>query len=197
MKKIKRIILSGAFLTITGTTAIYAQTQDSATTGDSATSQDSGSAATQQPAAATGNVIQAISQSGYNTILAGAIKTAGLESTLEDSGPYTVFAPSDQAFTNGSKADSLLKDPAKLAPVLRNQIVKGQYTKADIIKALTAGKGVATLTTIDGGTLTLKVNANKNLELSDTAGNTALVTVFDLQGTNGVAHVINNVLLAQ
>lgn len=188
MKEIKRIVLSAALLTMTSVSAIYAQTTDSTATQSANT--------TQQPAA-SGDVLQAISQSGYNTMFRTSIKTAGLESTLTGAGPYTVFAPSDQAFTAGSKADSLLKDPAKLTPVLRGHVVNGKYTKDDIIKALTAGKGTATMTTIDGGTLTLKVNASKNLELSDSAGNTALVTVFDLQGTNGVAHVINNVLLAK
>ncbi len=190
MKEIKKIVLSAALLTMTSVSAIYAQTQ----TTDSAATQSA--AATQQPAA-SGDVLQAISQSGYNTIFRTSITTAGLESTLTGAGPYTVFAPSDQAFSAGSKADSLLKDPTKLTPVLRGHIVNGKYTKDDIIKALTAGKGTATMTTIDGGTLTLKVNASKNLELSDSAGNTALVTVFDLQGANGVGHVINNVLLAK
>lgn len=186
----KKIFFSALLATI-ATTSIFAQTQDS-TAGNSSTA-----AATSQPASASGDVTQAIAQSGYNSMITAAIKTAGLESTLHGAGPFTVFAPADQAFTAGSKADSLLKDPAKLTPVLRNHIVTGKYTKDDIIKALTAGRGTTTLTTIDGAKLTLKVNASKNLELSDAAGNTALVTVFDLNGSNGVAHVINNVLLPQ
>ena len=145
---------------------------------------------------ASGDILQAISATGYNALLATAIKTAGLESTLQGSGPFTVFAPSDQGFTDAKVAvDSLMKDQQKLGTVLRNHVVQGRYTKNDIIKALSAGKGKTTLTTIDGNTLTLQVNANKNLELSDAAGNTALVTVFDQQATNGVVHVINNVLM--
>ncbi len=182
----KKIILSVAFVATMGITAIQAQTQDSTASNNAAASQN---------AAPTGNVVQAVSQSGYNSVLTSAIKTAGLESSLNTGGPYTIFAPSDQAFSGVAQMDSLLKDPAKLTPALRGHVVNGKYTKADIIKALTDGKGTATLNTIDGGTLTLKVNASKNLELSDASGNTALVTVFDLQGTNGVAHVINNVLL--
>lgn len=187
----KRIILSVAFVATMGIATINAQTQDSTGTQQSSTA--AGTA--QQTATSGGDVVQALSRSGYNTTLTAAIKSAGLETTLNTGGPYTIFAPSDQAFTSAPQADSLLKNPAKLTPVLRNLIVMGKYTKADIIKALTAGKGTATLNTIDGSALTLKVNANKNLELSDAAGHTALVTVFDLEGSNGVAHVINSVLM--
>src|SRR5690606_7024216 len=127
--------------------------------------------------------------------LATAIKTTGLESTLKGAGPFTVFAPSDQAFAAVPAGDSLLTQQPKLTATLKNHIVAGKYTKDDIIKALTAGKGVATLNTIEGGKVTLKVNENKNLELSDAFGNKALVTVFDVEGTNGTVHVINNVLV--
>ena len=185
----RRIILSAAFFAITGMSAINAQTTDS-----TARSTDQTQSNTTTQPAATGDVVSAISQSGYNTTLTAAIKSAGLETTLAGSGPYTVFAPSDQAFSAGSKGDSLLKDQAQLSNAIRGHIVSGKYSKDDIIKALTDGKGTATLNTIDGKKLTLKVNASKNLELSDEAGNTALVTVFDLQGSNGVAHVINGVL---
>lgn len=189
--KMKHVILPAIVLAVMGTSGVHAQT----TKDSSATQQQSSTqSAASQPAAASGTVLQAISASGYNTMLSNVIKTAGLESTLTGAGPYTVFAPSDQAFTGLTAADSLLKDPSKLTPLIRHHIVSGTYTKDDIIKALTVGKGSTTLKTIDGSTLTLKVNASKNLELSDPEGHTALVTVFDLKGTNGVAHVINGIL---
>jgi len=155
---------------------------------------------TQSPASgsASGDVVAAISGSGYNTALAAAIKTSGVESALVNGEMYTVFAPNDKAFTeNKTKTDALFKDQSAEQKVIKNHIVKGQFTKADIIKALTANKGTTTLTTIDGDKLTLKINSQSHLEISDTDGNTAEVTVFDLKGTNGVAHVVDNILLSQ
>lgn len=183
----KKVMFSAAFAALIGLATAQAQTTDS--------TQTQTAAQPTQAAAPSGDVTQAIAASGYNASLATAIKTAGLESTLKGSGPFTVFAPSDQAFASVPAGDSLLTQQPKLAATLKNHIVSGKYTKDDIIKALTAGKGVATLNTIEGGTVTLKVNENKNLELSDASGNKALVTVFDVQGTNGTVHVINNVLV--
>lgn len=182
----KKVMLSAAFAALIGLATTQAQTTDSTQTNTTA-----------QPtqAAPSGDVIQAIGASGYNASLATAIKTTGLESTLKGAGPFTVFAPSDQAFAAVPAGDSLLTQQPKLTAALKNHIVSGKYSKDDIIKALTAGKGVATLNTIEGGKVTLKVNENKNLELSDAFGNKALVTVFDVEGTNGTVHVINNVLI--
>ncbi|MGV3705991.1 MAG: fasciclin domain-containing protein [Arcticibacter sp.] len=184
----KKIMLSAAFAALIGLATTQAQTTDSTSNSNAAT-------ASTQKVAPSGDVTQAIASSGYNASLATAIKNAGLESTLKGAGPFTVFAPSDQAFASVPAGDSLLTQQPKLAATLKNHIVNGKYSKDDIIKALTAGKGVATLNTIDGSTVTLKVNENKNLELSDAAGNKALVTVFDVEGTNGTVHVINNVLV--
>jgi uncharacterized surface protein with fasciclin (FAS1) repeats len=208
----KPIFVIALALTAFVTSQTIAQTTDSATTKtdtarsstqtttSSATGTGAGSS-TNTSASGTGttgmgDVVSAISKTGYNATFGTAIKTAGLESALQGAGPYTIFAPSDQALTTASAAASWLNDKAKLETVLKSHVVSGKYTKDDIIKALSAGKGKATLNTIDGGTVTLKVNANKNLELSDTKGNSALVTVFDQQATNGVVHVINGVLMA-
>lgn len=131
----------------------------------------------------------------YSTA-ATAVKTANLESTLKTGGPYTIFAPNNAAFSNlpAGKLDSLMKDPAKLATLLKGHVVTGHYTKADIIKALTAGKGKATLTTLDGQTLNLSVSPKSTLQLSNATGSTAEVTLFDMVGTNGVVNGINGVL---
>ncbi|EOR96576.1 hypothetical protein ADIARSV_0207 [Arcticibacter svalbardensis MN12-7] len=214
----KNLILTAAVVAITGFTAINAQTtspaqtqdststttgqtpvqgQDSSATGQTSTSTGTSSTGTTTTgaAAATGDIVQAISTSGYNASLTTAIKTAGLDQTLKGAGPFTIFAPSDQAFVAVPAGDSLLTQQAKLTKTLKHHVVAGTYTKDDIIKALTVGKGSTTLKTIEGDVLTLKVNESKNLELSDASGNKALVTVFDIKGTNGTAHVINNVLV--
>ncbi|WP_083256958.1 fasciclin domain-containing protein [Arcticibacter eurypsychrophilus] len=208
----KNLIITAAVVAITGFTAINAQTTSPAETQDTtststgqattptqgqdstATGQNTGTTST-GTASPAGDVVQAISTSGYNASLTTAIKTAGLDQTLKGAGPFTIFAPSDQAFIAVPAGDSLLTQQAKLAKVLKHHVVVGQYTKDDIIKALTVGKGSTTLKTIDGDVLTLKVNESKNLELSDAFGNKALVTVFDIKGTNGTAHVINSVLV--
>ncbi len=78
--------------------------------------------------------------------------------------------------------------------MLKGHVVTGKYAKADIIKALNAGKGKATLTTIDGQTLTLSVTADKKLQLANAAGNTAQVVLYDLVGANGVVNGLNAVL---
>lgn len=137
-----------------------------------------------------------LSNTDYSTA-AAAVKTAGLDSVLKTGGPYTIFAPNNAAFTKlpAGKLDSLTKDPAKLSTFLKGHVVTGRYSKADIIKALTAGKGKANLTTIDGQTLALSVSPNKTLQLTNAAGVSAEVSLYDLIGTNGVVNGINAVLL--
>lgn len=192
MKKSILILAAAGLVTFVSSQSI-AQVQDTTakdTAAATTTTQDT------TAAAATGDVVTAISKSGYNTVLGTAIKTAGLESTLQGAGPFTVFAPADEAFTGG-KADSLTKDKAQLGKVLQYHVVKGKFTKDDIVKALTTGKGKTELPTVGGGKLKLQVNAQSQLEIVDTKGTIAQVSVFDLQGTNGVVHVINNVLSPQ
>jgi uncharacterized surface protein with fasciclin (FAS1) repeats len=127
--------------------------------------------------------------------LTNAIKTANLNASLKGPGPFTVFAPDDAAFSAvpKTKLDSLMKDPAKLATLVNTHVVVGKYDKAGIIKALTDGKGTATLKTVDGQTLTLSVK-DKKLAITDSRGSTAEVTSFDTPATNGVIHGINAVL---
>lgn len=128
--------------------------------------------------------------------LATAIKTANLNADLKGPGPFTVFAPNNNAFTAipPGKLDSLMKDPVKLATMVKAHVVAGKYDKAGLIKALTAGKGTAVLKTIDGQTLTLAVK-DKKLHLTDAHGNSAEVTSFDAPATNGVIHGINGVFM--
>ena len=131
----------------------------------------------------------------YSTALA-AVKAAKLDSVLKVGGPYTIFAPNNISFSKlpAGKLDSLLKDPVKLAALLKGHVVTGKYGKADIIKALTAGKGKATLTTLDGQPLTLSLAGSK-LQLTNASGSTAQVTLFDLIGANGVVNGLNAILM--
>lgn len=151
------------------------------------------------PSAATSDVVGVLSSNTDFAPLALAVKTADLEPTLKGPGPFTVFAPNDVAFSKVPKPtmDDLTKDHAKLAKVLKYHVVAGEYTKADIIKALSAGKGKTTMKTVDGETLTLSVNDKSNLQIADAKGNVALVISFDTMASNGVIHGLNGVLMPQ
>ena len=148
-----------------------------------------------QAAAATpkGGVLDTLSASADYNVSAALIRAAGLTATVRGAGPYTIFAPSNIAFSNipSAKLDDLIKDPANLATVLKGHVVTGKYDKATLIKTL--GSGTPTLTTIDGKILTLSVT-DKHLTITDSQGNKAKVIAFDLLGSNGVAIGIDAVL---
>jgi uncharacterized surface protein with fasciclin (FAS1) repeats len=159
-------------------------------------------AAPAAPAAAApaggGDAVASLTSSDNYTAFSIAVRAAGLTETLEGAGPYTIFAPTNEAFGKipSAQLDALMKDPAKLASVLKGHVISGKMMKADVIKALTTGKGKATLKTLDGQDLTLSV-ANGKLQLADAKGNTALVTAFDLAASNGVIHGLNAVLVGK
>jgi len=125
-----------------------------------------------------------------------AIRAANLDVTLKGPGPFTVLAPDNAAFSNipKSRLDSLMKDPVKLGTLVKGHIISGRYDKAAFIKALTDGKGKATLKTIDGQTLNLSVK-DKKLAITDAQGNMVEVTSFDTPCTNGLVDGINGVLM--
>jgi len=193
----KYLLLVGAVLALNVTTSrVFAQTKSDTTKKTTTTTTTTTTAPAATPATeGASDVVGALaSNADYSTALA-AVKAAGLDSTLKTGGPYTIFAPNNVAFTNlGAKGDSLLKDPVKASALLKGHIVKGKYAKADIIKALNAGKGKASLTTIDGQTLQLSIAAGK-LQLTNAAGSSAQVTLYDLIGANGIVNGLNGVLL--
>jgi len=130
--------------------------------------------------------------------LVAAIKAANLQTDLKGPGPFTVLAPNNGAFDAipKGKLDSLMKDPTKLAVTLKAHVIAGKYDKAALIKALTDGKGKATLKTIDGETLTLSV-VDKKLAITDAQGTVVEVTSFDTPATNGVIDGVNGVLMSK
>jgi len=141
----------------------------------------------------SGDLIVTLSGNPDYDASAIAIRAAGLGATVKGTGPYTILAPSNTAFSNLSsgKLDSLFADPAKLATVFKGHVISGTYDKAALIKLL--GSGTPTLTTIDGKQLTLSVT-DKHLTFTDSQGNKAKVVAFDMLGTNGVAIGIDAVL---
>lgn len=188
------------FITAIATSALYiAPGKSFAQVADTAKKATPAAAAPTQSESATPTDDVArvlLSNTDYATA-AAAVKTAGLDTVLKKGGPYTIFAPNNAAFNKlpAGKLDSLTKDPAKLTAFLKGHVVTGKYAKADIIKALSDGKGKATLTTIDGQSLALSVSPNKTLQLTNAAGVSAEVSLYDLVGSNGIVNGINAVLL--
>jgi uncharacterized surface protein with fasciclin (FAS1) repeats len=131
--------------------------------------------------------------------LVAAVKAADLVATLQGAGPFTVFAPTNQAFGKlpAGTVDSLLKPEMKasLTGVLTYHVVAGNVDAASLLKKIKAGGGTATLTTVQGGTLTATPNNAGGITLTDANGGTAKVTAADLRQSNGVVHVIDGVLL--
>jgi len=186
------LIVAASLLACVTVNRVSAQTQD---TTRKTTTTTTTTTTTAPDTSVTGDVVAALSvNAGYSTT-AMLVKTANLEPVLKTGGPYTIFAPDNAAFSSmpPGQLDSLTKDPVKLAALLKGHIINGHFSKAEIIKVLTAGKGKATLTTLDGKQLNLSVNQNK-VEVTNGSGSTAQVILFDVVGSNGVVNGINGIL---
>jgi uncharacterized surface protein with fasciclin (FAS1) repeats len=134
-----------------------------------------------------------------HTTLVAAVKAAGLVKTLKSDGPFTVFAPVNDAFENlpEGTVETLLKpeNKEKLTAVLTYHVVAGKYDAKAIMGAIKKGKGSATLTTVNGAKLTAMMNGPMNVVVKDDQGNVANVITYDVNQSNGVIHVIDQVLL--
>jgi len=144
------------------------------------------------------NIIQNAVNSDDHTTLVAAVKAAGLVDTLEGTGPFTVFAPTNEAFAKlpAGTVDTLLKPENKdqLTKVLTYHVVAGKVTSNELRKMIKEGHGTAELTTVEGGKLQAMMAGGK-IELKDEKGGTATVTIPNVMQSNGVIHVIDSVLL--
>ncbi|NWL02829.1 fasciclin domain-containing protein [Flavobacterium johnsoniae] len=144
------------------------------------------------------NIIENAVNSKDHTTLVAAVKAAGLVETLQGKGPFTVFAPTNEAFGKlpAGTVDNLLKpeNMKMLQTILTYHVVAGKMNSSDIAKAIKAGKGKAVLKTVSGGTLTAWMEG-KDLYISDENGNKSKVTIADVNQSNGVIHVVDAVLL--
>ena len=133
-----------------------------------------------------------------HTTLVAAVKAAGLVDTLKSAGPFTVFAPTDEAFAAlpAGTVDTLLKpeNKAKLTSVLTYHVVAGRMDAAALMAAVKAGGGKATLKTVEGDPLTVTTAGGKVM-VTDESGGIATVTIADVYQSNGVIHVVDKVLL--
>jgi len=150
------------------------------------------------PMLPTKDIIDNAVNSKDHTTLVAAVKAAGLVDTLKGPGPFTVFAPTNEAFAAlpAGTVDTLLKpeNKGKLTTILTYHVVPGKLDAATLAKQIKDGGGMASLKTVAGGALTAKT-ANGKVMIVDENGNAANVTIADVMQSNGVIHVVDKVLL--
>jgi uncharacterized surface protein with fasciclin (FAS1) repeats len=146
----------------------------------------------------TKNIVENALNSNDHTTLVAAVKAAGLVDTLEGTGPFTVFAPTNEAFAKlpEGTVDNLLKPENldTLKKVLTYHVVAGHITTHDLKKMVEDGGGKATLTTVEGGTLTVWMKDGKYM-ITDYKGGMAAITIPNVYQSNGVIQVIDTVLM--
>ena len=147
---------------------------------------------------ATKNIVQNAVNSKDHTTLVAAVKAAGLVSTLESKGPFTVFAPTNEAFDKlpAGTVETVLKpeNKATLVSILTYHVVPGRISSKELAKGIKKGHGKYMAKTVQGEKLTFTMSG-KNIYVSDMKGNKAKVTIADVNQSNGVIHVIDTVLM--
>jgi len=147
----------------------------------------------------TKDIIDNAVNSKDHTTLVAAVKAAGLVETLKGKGPFTVFAPTNDAFENlpAGTVESLLKPESKgtLTSVLTYHVVAGRMDFNTIAKEIKTGNGTAMLKTVSGGSLWAMMNGERNITIKDEKGNVANISTYDVYQSNGVIQVIDKVLM--
>jgi uncharacterized surface protein with fasciclin (FAS1) repeats len=142
---------------------------------------------------AAADIVDTAVAAGDFTTLVAAVQAAGLEETLRGDGPFTVFAPTDDAFAAlpEGTVDTLLEDPTgALTDILTYHVVEGAVMAEDV-----AGMDGQEVTTVNGATFTVGVGDDGTVTLTDAAGNEITVTQTDIATSNGVIHVIDGILM--
>jgi uncharacterized surface protein with fasciclin (FAS1) repeats len=144
------------------------------------------------------NIVENAVNSKDHTTLVAAVKAAGLVETLESAGPFTVFAPTNEAFDMLPKGtvETLLKpeNKGKLTGILTYHVVPGRLDSKDLEKMIMDGNGKAELKTVSGGKLWIMMK-DKKIVLKDENGGMATITIEDVYQSNGIIHVIDHVVL--
>ncbi|HXP82365.1 MAG TPA: fasciclin domain-containing protein [Verrucomicrobiae bacterium] len=147
----------------------------------------------------TKDIIDNAVNSADHTTLVAAVKAAGLVDALKGAGPFTVFAPTNEAFAKlpSGTVDTLLKpeNHDMLVKILTYHVVAGRLSTATLKKQIRAGHGTATLKTVSGGTLWFMMNGDDNITIKDEKGDVANLTIANVNQSNGVIQVIDTVLL--
>ncbi len=144
------------------------------------------------------NIVQTAQSTGVHTTLVAAVTAAGLADTLQNPGPFTVFAPTDTAFAKLPEGtiETLLRPENKgtLTNVLVYHAVSGSVTAGDLVALINKHGGEAKITTLSGGELTARLSGD-TVVITDAKGRAAAVTQADVQTSNGVIHVTDGVFL--
>ena len=144
------------------------------------------------------NIVETAISSDAHTTLVAAVKAADLVGVLTSEGPFTVFAPTNDAFAKlpEGTVESLLKaeNIGSLQAILKYHVVSGKFMASDVINLVNKNKGTATIPTVNGGNLTAMLK-DGSVYITDENGNSAKVIAADLDNTNGVIHVIDSVVL--
>jgi len=146
------------------------------------------------------NIVEtAVSNDSFSTLVA-AVQAADLVDALSSDGPFTVFAPTNDAFNNlpDGTLSTLLQpeNQETLQSILTYHVVAGQFMAEDVVQAINDNGGQFTVETLQGGELTLKLWEG-NVYVKDTSGNKAQIIITDVETSNGVIHAINNVVLPE
>jgi uncharacterized surface protein with fasciclin (FAS1) repeats len=144
------------------------------------------------------NIIENAINSKDHTTLVTAVKAAGLVETLQSTGPFTVFAPTNDAFNLLPKGtvETLLRpeNKAQLTKILTYHVIAGNWDSKSLAEKIKAGNGIAELTTVSGGKLWASMKGNK-IMLKDENGGWAMITIKNVYQSNGVIHIIDHVVL--
>ncbi|TIS60090.1 MAG: fasciclin domain-containing protein [Mesorhizobium sp.] len=147
---------------------------------------------------ATKNIVENAVNSKDHTTLVAAVKAGGLVETLQSAGPFTVFAPTNEAFAAlpAGTVETLLKpeNKDKLVKILTCHVIGAKALAADVAKMAKADGGTHKVKTVGGCELSLKAKGGK-VTVTDENGNLAKVTIADVEQSNGVIHVVDKVLL--
>jgi uncharacterized surface protein with fasciclin (FAS1) repeats len=193
MKSCSKAKLGGMALALAFATCIYAQAAETGSMSMEHTVEVGGAA--MYPSR---NIVENAVNSRDHTTLVAAVKAGGLVDTLSSKGPFTVFAPTNEAFAAlpAGTVQTLLKPENKgvLVKVLTYHVVPGRLTALDLAKAVDQGGGKATLKTVEGDALIVSRGSN-GLAITDDKGNVAHVTIGDVMQSNGVIHVVDSVLM--
>jgi uncharacterized surface protein with fasciclin (FAS1) repeats len=144
------------------------------------------------------NIVENAAKSKDHTTLVAAVTAADLAGVLQSEGPFTVFAPTNAAFSKlpAGTVETLLKPENKtmLQGILTYHVIAGDFKAADVVAAIKKSNGTATFKTVNGGEIRAMLDGDK-VKIQDAAGNVATVTMADVNQSNGVIHVLDTVLL--
>ena len=196
MKILKLTFISG--LSALALTACSGNKTDETTATETEVVQDDAMISDGTEATTDKNIVALAQGNPQASTLVTAVTAAGLAETLSGSGPFTLFAPTNDAFAKLDKAtfDGLLKreSKAKLAALLKYHVVAGNVKAADLAKLIADGNGTATVKTLNGGSLKARMNGDK-IVLTDAKGGKSTVTTADLVASNGTVHMVDTVVM--